>query len=127
MRFLADMGVSMSVVRDLRHAGHDAEHLEELGLRTLPDSEIFLRARRERRVVLTFDLDFADIAAATTEPFPSVVVFRLRYGRPARVLARLSAVLEAASTALEAGALVVVDEARIRIRPLPLSDSTRMR
>ena len=114
------MGVGLAVVRELRQSGHDAIHLEELGLRTLPDSEIFLMARSQGRVVLTFDLDFADITAAAGSSFPSIIVFRLRFGRSPRVLARISAVLAQATEALERGALVVVDEARIRIRPLPL-------
>lgn len=120
MRFLADMGVSMTAVRELRRAGHDITHLDEIGLRTLPDPDIFRMARDERRIVVTFDLDFTAIAMAAGTQFPSVVVFRLRYGRPARALARLAAVLSVASDALENGAFVVVDEARIRIRPLPL-------
>src|SRR5207248_1530916 len=108
------MGVSL---RELRAAGHDATHLEELDLRTLPDVDIFRMAREQSRIVLTFDLDFADITAATNATFPSVVVFRLRFGRSARVMERLSAVLSSAAAALERGALVVADETRIRVRP----------
>jgi hypothetical protein len=37
---------------------------------------------------------------------------------------RLLAVLSSAAAALEKGALVVVDESRIRIRALPLVDQT---
>jgi predicted nuclease of predicted toxin-antitoxin system len=116
------MGVGAAVVRELRAAGHDAVHLEELGQRTLPDLDIFHMARESGRVILTFDLDFTDIAAATRATFPSVIVFRLRYGRSPRVVARLKAVLASASEALERGALVTVDEARIRVRPLPIVD-----
>lgn len=115
------MGVSATVVHALRMAGHDAIHLEELGLRTLPDADIFRMARDQGRVVLTFDLDFTDIAVATQASFPSVIVFRLRFGRPARVLERLTVVLASAEAALEQGALVIVDEARIRIRLLPIT------
>jgi len=61
---------------------HDAVHLEELGQRTLPDPDIFRMARETKRVLLTFDLDFTDIAVATRATFPSVIVFRLRYGAP---------------------------------------------
>jgi predicted nuclease of predicted toxin-antitoxin system len=113
--------VSLTAVRALRELGHDVVHLEELGLRTLPDAEIFRRARDEHRIVLTFDLDFANMSAASNEPFPSVIIFRLRFGRPARVLARLAAVMLSASNALESGALIMVDETRMRVRPLPLA------
>src|SRR5262249_50049207 len=103
------MCVSATVVRELRMMGHDAVHLEELGLRTLPDADIFRMAREQGRIVLTFDLDFTDIAASTTAPSASVIVFRLRYGRSQRVLERLSAVLKMAARALHQGAFVVAD------------------
>jgi predicted nuclease of predicted toxin-antitoxin system len=118
------MGVGATVVRELRAEGHDAIHLEELGLRTLPDAVFFRLAQEQRRIVLTFDLDFAAIAAAISTSFPSVVIFRLRFGRPARVMERLRVVLSAAGEALERGAVVVVDESRIRIRSLPLVDQS---
>ena len=121
MRFLADMGVSLSAMRQLREMGHDVTHLEELGLRTLADMAIFQQARIENRIVLTFDLDFASIVATTGSNLPSVIIFRLQRGRAQRVLSRLAAVLASASDALEKGALVIVDDARIRIRMLPLT------
>jgi len=37
LRFLADMGVSVEVVRWLRNQGHDSVHLRELSLERLPD------------------------------------------------------------------------------------------
>lgn len=83
MQFLADMGVHMDVVAWLRGQGHDAKHLREEGLQRLPDADIFTKAITEQRVVLTFDLDFAEIAAACAGPFASVVVFRLRNARAA--------------------------------------------
>ena len=58
MRFLADMGVSITTVHALREAGHDAVHLREEGLIRLPDPDIVAKAAQEHRVVLTFDLDF---------------------------------------------------------------------
>jgi predicted nuclease of predicted toxin-antitoxin system len=63
MRFLADMGVSQQVVQWLRKNGHDVTHLRDEGLQNLPDSNIFDKAHSERRVILTFDLDFGEIAA----------------------------------------------------------------
>lgn len=57
MKFLADMGVAFRVVYWLRHAGHDAVHLREQGLQRMSDVDIFLKAKREGRIILTFDLD----------------------------------------------------------------------
>jgi predicted nuclease of predicted toxin-antitoxin system len=65
MRFLADMGVDARVVQWLKERGHDALHLRDEGLHRLPNGEIFNKAAREHRVLLTFDLDFGEIAALT--------------------------------------------------------------
>ena len=68
-------------------------HLREQGLQPLPDGEIFLKARSEGRIVITFDLDFGEIAALSGERQPSVILFRLRNTRTSHVVERLSAVL----------------------------------
>lgn len=120
MRFLADMGVSLSTVRALRAEGHDAIHLREEGLIRLPDAEILEKARREKRIVLTFDLDFGDLLATGTLSFPSVVVFRLRNERPDAVTVHVRSVLAQHNQDLEAGAIIIVEDARQRVRRLPL-------
>jgi predicted nuclease of predicted toxin-antitoxin system len=51
MKFLADMGVSMTVVRNLREAGYEAIHLREEGLQRLPDPEIVEKAKQEERII----------------------------------------------------------------------------
>lgn len=94
MRFLADMGVDYRVVLWLNERHHDASHLRDQGLHRLPNGEIFAKAAAEGRIVLTFDLDFGEIAAAAGELKNGVVVFRLRNTRTANVIERLSAVLD---------------------------------
>jgi predicted nuclease of predicted toxin-antitoxin system len=123
MQFLADMGVHRDVVTWLRHQGHDAKHLCEEGLQRLPDQAIFAKAITEQRVVLTFDLDFGEIAALTSGPLPSVIIFRLRNARVAHVIDRLAAVLPGVIPALEQGAIVTIQESRHRIRRLPIGDT----
>jgi predicted nuclease of predicted toxin-antitoxin system len=123
LRLLADMGVSRRVVDWLRSQGHDAIHLREQDLQRLPDGEVFAKAARERRTVLTFDLDFGEIAAFCRERPVSVVVFRLRDARTSHVIERLRAVLATAREALEAGAVIAVEESRHRIRRLPIGVS----
>ena len=120
LRILADMGVSGRVVAWLRVQGHDAVHLRDEGLHRLPDAEVFAKALGERRVILTFDLDFGEIAAFSRAPPVSVVVFRLRDTRTPHVIDRLRGVLASARDALAAGAVVTVEETRHRIRRLPI-------
>ena len=120
MQFLADMGVSQRAVDWLRSAGHDAVHLRDEGLQTLPNGEIFQKAWREQRIVLTFDLDFGEILAGSEGKIVSVVLFRLRNTRADFVIQRLSAVLADSSADLLQGAIIVVEDGRHRVRKLPI-------
>jgi predicted nuclease of predicted toxin-antitoxin system len=120
MRFLADMGVSQRVVSWLKNEGHDALHIREENLLRLPNGLIFEKAYSEKRILLTFDLDFGEIVALSGGRSVSVILFRLRNTRTQHVIDRLKNVLIDAGHALEQGAIVVVEETRHRIRRLPL-------
>ncbi len=120
MRFLADMGVDVRLVEWLRTQGHDAIHLREEHLQRATDAEVFTKAIGEARVVLTFDLDFGDLAAFASGRSPSIILFRLGNARYAQVQNRLASVLATSMDALTRGAVVVVEDARHRIRYLPI-------
>jgi predicted nuclease of predicted toxin-antitoxin system len=111
---------AMRVVASLRESGHDVVHLRDRGLQRLPNGEIFRLAAAERRIVLTFDLDFGEIAAQSGGAWASVVLFRLSDARSLHVIARLHVALAATGDALEKGAVVVVEESRCRVRALPI-------
>jgi len=121
MKFLADMGISPGTVDFLRSMGHDAAHLREEGLERLPNSAILEKARSEGRVLLTHDLDFGELIAASGAALPSVIVFRLRDMRPANVNHHLRAIIDNHPESLDHGAVVSVTEGRIRTRLLPIS------
>jgi len=123
MRFLADMCVDVRIVRWLREQGHDATHLRDEGLHRMPNGKIFNKAISEGRIVLTFDLDFADVAALTGGKKASVILFRLRNTRTSHVIERLSTVLEDSLEVLGKGAVITVEETRHRIRYLPIGES----
>ncbi len=120
MKFLADMGISPRVVTALRKQGHDAVHLQEQGLGRLPDHEILAKARDEGRIVLTHDLDFGELLAASGGALPSVIIFRLKDMRGENVSLYLFAVLKQQHEALETGAICSVSERRVRVRTLPV-------
>ncbi len=88
-----------------------------------PDSEIVQRAQSDWRIVLTFDLDFGDVLALGVLDKPSVVIFRLADERSESVNRRLSAVLAERSADLNAGALILVEDMRYRVRKLPIGSA----
>lgn len=120
VRFLADMGVSWRVVEWLRAQGYDTNHLRDEALERLEDPEIFSKAHEEGRVLLTFDLDFGEIAALAEGRIVNVVVFRLRNTRTPFVIERLSSVLAESSEALRQGSIIAIEDSRHRIRRLPI-------
>jgi len=121
VRFLVDMNLSPAIADGLRSLRIDAVHVRDVGLGRASDEEIFRFAATERRIIVTADLDFADIVAASRTVIVSVILLRLRNAVPSRGLARLQAVLSLAAEPLSAGAIVIVYEDRIRIRPLPIA------
>jgi predicted nuclease of predicted toxin-antitoxin system len=120
MRFLADAAISPGTVDFLRERGHAAVHVRTLGLHRASDATVVERARTDGSIVLSFDLDFGDILALGVMDKPSVILFRLADERAASVNARLSTVLGERSTTLESGALILVEDARYRVRKLPI-------
>jgi predicted nuclease of predicted toxin-antitoxin system len=63
-------------------------------LQKLPNGEIFQKAIREKRIVLTFDLDFGEVVAGSGGRSVSVILFRLRNTRADFLVQRLKSVLE---------------------------------
>lgn len=120
MRFLADMGISPGTVNELRRRGHDAVHLVEEGLERLADGDILVKARNEARVLLTVDVDFAQLSAMSGDPFPSVILFRLGNVSREVLEVRLAEVLVQCAEDLAAGAIVSVRDEVLRVRRLPI-------
>jgi predicted nuclease of predicted toxin-antitoxin system len=115
------MGIARSSVRELRARGHDVEHLDELGLNEMSDPEVLVKAVADKRIVLTFDLDFGDLLAAGREELPSVIIVRVTNQRPDSVTPKLLDAIERFATPLSNGAVLIVEDTRCRLRRLPLS------
>jgi predicted nuclease of predicted toxin-antitoxin system len=120
MRFLCDMGIGWRVVEWLRQQGHDATHLRDERLQRLPNGDIFTKARKESRAIITCDQDFGEIVASSGGEPSTVIVLRLRNMRPDHVIERLAAVPSESEDAILAGAVIAVEEHRYRVRSLPL-------
>ncbi len=120
MRFLADAGISPRTAEYLRRAGHDAVHVRDLGMQRATDQVLVERAKQEERILLTFDLDFGEILALGVIVRPSVMIFRLTDERADAVNRRIERVLAEQGEALGSGALILVEDARYRIRRLPI-------
>lgn len=120
MRLLVDMNLSPRWANVLADAGIEAAHWSTLGAANAPDVEIMAFAKAKRYVVLTHDLDFSAILAATHGEKPSVVQIRAEDVSPSVIGTTVIDALRQMATELEEGALLTVDPNRTRLRVLPL-------
>jgi predicted nuclease of predicted toxin-antitoxin system len=121
MKLIIDMNLSPRWELVLSKAGMEGVHWSRLGPVTAPDHAIMEYARNHDYVVLTNDLDFGAILAATNGEKPSVVQIRAADVSPDAIGSNVIAALEQMSRELDDGALVTVDPDRTRIRILPLA------
>ena len=120
MRFLADMHIAPRTVTFLQPLGHDVGRVDELLVPTATDEDVVAAAARDGRCVLTQDLDFSAIVALSGRAVPSVISLRLSSSRVDRVNAVLQEILPAVEKDLVAGAIVTVQDGRVRVRRLPV-------
>jgi predicted nuclease of predicted toxin-antitoxin system len=119
MRFLLDANLPRSAVAAVEKCGHTVEFARDSGLGTAPDDVIAERARATHAVLVTRDLDFADVRRYPPAEYSGIVILRLPDDAMAKdiaaVLARFLADTEVVDQLPRR--LATVDETRVRFRP----------
>ncbi len=116
MKFKLDENLPADLATFLGEEGHDVADVVQEELAGEDDSPILKAATDEGRILMTFDLDFADIRHYPPGTHAGIVVFRLHDQRwrtlegPARRL-----LAESSLDKLERG-LAIVDETRVRYK-----------
>ena len=120
MKFLIDMALSPKTAEFLRSQGYEAIRVSEIGMAKAKDREIFGYARINEMVLISMDLDFGHILSYTKFKKPSVIILRLKDPSPEHVNSLLSVTIPQVAESLQTGAIVVIEDRRVRIRELPL-------
>jgi predicted nuclease of predicted toxin-antitoxin system len=116
MEFKIDENLPIEAKQLLQEAGHDAALVRDQQLEGKPDSDIVLVCQRENRVLITLDMDFADIRAYPPSQHAGIVVLRLKHGDKVSVLSSLSHLIPMLSAEPVRGHLWIVEKRRVRIR-----------
>ena len=120
MKVLVDMNLSPSWVPTLENHGFSAIHWSSVGDGRAPDPVVLGWAHDNGYVVFTNDLDFGAILAVTRATAPSVIQVRAHDVTPAHLTGLVVRALRQHEAMLQQGALITIDEARLRSRVLPL-------
>lgn len=116
MKLKLDENIPELVREFLTELGHDVHSVADEGLAGASDGDVIAACATEERILITLDLDFADIRAYPPGSYHGVWVLR----PPKQTFKTIEALVRAAVrlSALERviGQLWVIDEKRIRIR-----------
>jgi predicted nuclease of predicted toxin-antitoxin system len=116
MLFKIDENLHEEVAGILRLNGHDAVSVYDQQMRGHTDQEIAAVCQRERRVIVTQDLDFSNIVAFPPEDYAGIIVLRLHDPGRAWALAAMRRLLPLLTSEPLAGCLWSVDDVGVRIR-----------
>lgn len=114
--FKIDENLHPDVAPFLRDYGHDAVTVWDQGLRGTPDANLAEVCRTEGRVLVTLDLDFADIRAYPPEEYPGLIVLRIAHQDKVSVLETLGRIVPLLERETLDKHLWIVDEQSVRIR-----------
>lgn len=114
MKWLADENIPRAVLRGLRVLGEDVVGVAEAAAGS-DDRNVFAWARREGRILLTFDKDFDELFEASPLPQPSgLALIRLAMSPPRDVANLIVRILMSRDD--WGGCFSVIERDRIRMK-----------
>ncbi len=120
MRILANENIPGEAIEALRARGHDVRWMLTEGTGST-DLVVLALAQAERRLLLTFDKDFGEMAFRAGLPAEAgIVLFRMAASSALRVAEVAVAVLESRTD--WAGHFSVIEDDDLRMTPLPAED-----
>ena len=115
MKIKIDENLPVSLASLFDEFGHDADTVEDEGLLGHSDDEVWFAAKSEDRLIVTQDLDFADMRRFAGPGNPGVILLRLdNFSKPS-IMRRIHEVLRSEDLNWR-GCIVVVNQKRIRVR-----------
>ena len=116
MKFKLDENLPIEVKHLLQQRGHDAHTVHDESLCGAADSPLYQACVREQRILMTLDLDFADIRTFPPADSPGIVVLRLPRTDKASVQGVIPSILKLVDTEPIRQRLWIAGEKRVRIR-----------
>jgi predicted nuclease of predicted toxin-antitoxin system len=116
MKFKLDENLPLTVADVFNHAGNDALSVIDQHLAGASNATLAQICREEGRILVTLDLDFADIRAYPPEQYSGMIVLRLQHQDALNVVEVCRRLMPVFDQEPIENRLWIVDEKRLRIR-----------
>lgn len=121
MKFLLNMNLPRELGKRLVAQGHMFRHVADIGMAKADDAAIVVEARANQETIVTHDLDYGHLLAFSGESAPSVIIFRVRNTHVNNLFGRMVRSWAEIAQPLSEGSIVVLEDAALRIRRLPIT------
>lgn len=116
MQFKVDENLPIEIAVLLAKAGHDAKTVNDQQLQGAKDTVLIDVCRREKRILITLDLDFSDIRTYPPQETSGLIVLRVsRHSKP-YIMEVFQRVIPLMNREPLKQHLWIVEETRVRIR-----------
>jgi predicted nuclease of predicted toxin-antitoxin system len=116
MKFKIDENLPIEVGESLRNEGYDSVTVLNQNLSGTSDTKLATICRKEKRILVTLDNDFANIRTYPPEKFSGIIVLRLKQQDKPHVLKIFSHAIRLFTEEPIERHLWIVEEDKIRIR-----------
>lgn len=115
MKFKIDENLPEESAGYFRSRGFDCHSVFDESISGFPDASIASVCQAEDRILITLDVDFANIMNYPPTDYPGIIVLRLRRQDKVSLMAFLPRVVDLLGREEIAGRLWIMDEGRTRI------------
>ncbi len=116
MKFKIDENLPLEIAEILKQSGHEAHSVYDENMQGNKDPLILSTCRKEKRALITLDLDFSDIRNYPPNENSGIIVLRLKQQDKPFVLDMVRRLRSVLPTEGIEGFLWIVDDKKIRIR-----------
>ena len=116
MKFKIDENLPTDVAQYLIEEGHDAHTVYDEDLGGAKDEHIARKVKREKRILVTGDLDFSDIRTYPPAFYYGIIVLRLSKQDKKSILSAVQSFLPVLEQEPIEARLWIVEDQKIRIR-----------
>jgi predicted nuclease of predicted toxin-antitoxin system len=116
MKFKIDENLPNELAELLIHEGYNSSTVAEQNLKGTVDSELIAVCREEDRILVTLDVDFANIKTYPPQDYAGIIVLRVGRQSKSHVLDIFQKAIPLLNREPLAQHLWIVEETRVRIR-----------